>query len=229
MEETKRFLLTDLDHRSPVVEAFRTLRANIRFVGVEKPLQSLLVTSSAPTEGKSSVIANLAVAYAMSGINVLLIDADLRRPSQHKFFKVSGSFGLTNVLLGQRTVSDSVQSTKIEGLSLLASGPLPPNPAELLGSAQMDKVFSEVKAGYELVLIDTPPVLAVSDALLLAPKVEGTLLVVAALGTKRDAAKAALSALKKANARVVGSVLNNFQLNQPSYYYYYYYGQDGEQ
>jgi protein-tyrosine kinase len=226
MEEQKRFLLTELDQRSPVVEAFRTLRANIRCVGVDKPIESLLITSSAPTEGKSSVTANLAVAYAMSGKNVLLLDADLRRPSQHKFFKVSSSFGLTNLLLGQRTVADCVQSTKIEGLSLLASGPLPPNPAELLGSSQMDTVLAEVQARFDLVLIDTPPVLAVSDALLLAPKADGALLVVAALGTKREAARAALGALKKSKAKVVGSVLNNFQLDEPSYYYYYYYSQD---
>ncbi len=226
MEQPKQFLISQLDQRSPLVEAFRTLRANIRFVGVDHPIQTLLVTSSAPTEGKSSVSANLAVAYAMSGKQVLIIDADLRRPSLHKFYKCSNSFGLTHVLLGQRTIADSIQQTQIEGLSFLASGPLPPNPAELLGSSRMDEAMGQIKPNYDFIIIDTPPVLAVSDALLLAPKADGTVLVVASMGTKREAAKAAVAALSKSKARIVGTVLNNFQLDQPSYYYYYYYTQD---
>ena len=229
MDKVNRYLISDLDHRSPFVEAFRTLRANIRFVAVDKPLESLLITSSAPTEGKSSVAANLAIAYAMNGKEVLLVDADLRRPTLHKYFSASGSFGLTNILLGKRTIPDSVQRTKIEGVSLLAAGPIPPNPTELLGSSRMDEVFAEIKENYQLVIVDTPPVLAVSDALLLAPKIDGTLFVIAALGTKKDAAKAALASLKKAKARVVGAVLNNFQIDHPSYYYYYYYSSEEKQ
>lgn len=225
MEQPKQFLISQLDQRSPLVEAFRTLRANIRFVGVEHPIQTLLVTSSAPEEGKSSISTNLAVAYAMNGKRVLVIDADLRRPSLHQFYKCSNSCGLTHVLLGHRTISDSIQQTQVEGLSLMASGPLPPNPAELLGLSQMEEAMELVKADYDFIIIDTPPVLAVSDALLLAPKADGTLLVVASMATKRGAAKAALAALAASQSRVVGTVLNNFQLDEPSSYYYYYYSQ----
>lgn len=228
MDQPKRFLITDLDPRSPIVEAFRTLRANIRFVGVDHHIQTLLITSSAPTEGKSAISVNLAVAYAMSGKKVMIMDADLRRPSLHKFLQCSNAFGLTNILLGQRTVPDSIQKTKVEGLSLIASGPLPPNPAELLGSNNMDSILAQVEAEFDILIIDTPPVLAVSDALLLAPKADGCLLVTASLGTKREAAKAAKAALDKAQARVVGTVLNNFQVDQASYYYYYYYTSDSE-
>ena len=157
----------------------------------------------------------------MSGKEVLLVDADLRRPTLHKYFSASGSFGLTNILLGKRTIPDSVQRTKIEGVSLLAAGPIPPNPTELLGSSRMDEVFAEIKENYQLVIVDTPPVLAVSDALLLAPKIDGTLLVTAALGTKKDAAKAALASLKKPRPGWWGCA-EQLPDRHPSYYYYYY-------
>jgi protein-tyrosine kinase len=226
MEQSQNFLISELDNRSPIVEAFRTLRANIRFVGVDHPLQTLLITSSAPTEGKSSISANLAVAYAMGGKRVLIIDTDLRRPSLHHSFRTTNSFGLTNVLLGQRTLKDSIQETGIGDLAFIASGPIPPNPAELLGSSQIDGILEEAKADFEMVIIDTPPVLVVSDALLLAPKADGCLLVVASKGTKREAAKAALKALEKTKARVVGTVLNNYNIGESSQYYYYYYQEE---
>ena len=203
-------LVTVSQPRSPVSEAYRTLRTNLQFASLDKPLHTLLVTSPSPEEGKSTLLANLAVAMAQGEKRVILVDCDLRRPSLHRLFGLDNQAGLTTMILEDKaTGSLPLQDTVVPGLQLLASGPLPPSPSDLLGSQRMDRVLSVLKDRADMILLDAPPVLAVSDAAVLATKVDGVLLVVRAGQTKRDQVQAARSKLEKVNARLLGAVLTN--------------------
>ena len=202
--------------RSPMAEAYRTLRTNIQFASLEKPVRRLLLTSSGPDEGKSTTAANLAVAMAQAEMKVILVDADLRRPSQHEIFSLDNSQGLTSMFLGKTPglgagahMEPPLRATAGPGLSVLTSGPLPPNPAELLGSARMDSVLDELTRRADIVLVDTPPVVAVTDAAVLSAKVDGCLLVVGAGIVKRDLVRRARSLLDAVHANVIGVVVNN--------------------
>lgn len=210
------------DPQSPIAEAYRTLRTNIQYAGVNKELKSLMVTSAGPEEGKTTTIANLAVAVAQTDKKVLLIDGDLRKPNIHRSFQVSNRVGLTNLLIRQAQLDYVIQKMPGIELYLLTSGPVPPNPAELLGSQRMKELLEELKAQYDMVLIDTPPLLAVTDAQLLASYVDGVLLVLGSGKVLRDHAKKAKALLDHVGANVVGAVLNKKQMNSESYYYYYY-------
>ncbi|HHW13688.1 MAG TPA: CpsD/CapB family tyrosine-protein kinase [Firmicutes bacterium] len=219
----RQLLITTLGSNSPVVEAFRSLRTNIQFAGVKAPLRVIEVTSTGPGEGKSSVAANLACVMALtSGTRCILVDADLRKPVQAKTFGRSGRVGLTNVLVGSLTPDEALCDTDIEGLKLLPSGPLPPNPAELLGSAAMESLLKELRTAADTIIVDTPPVLPVTDAALLAPKVDGTLLVVRSGVTAREAALRAKQLLETAQARIIGVVLNGVTPRDGGYYHHYY-------
>ncbi|MBE3583527.1 MAG: CpsD/CapB family tyrosine-protein kinase [Limnochordaceae bacterium] len=206
-----------------MAEAFRTLRTNIQFASVDRPLRVMLVTSSGPDEGKSTVSANLSAALAQAGQRVLLINGDLRRPSLHRVLGCTDRIGLTNVLLGQASITEAVQETSVPNLYFLGSGPLPPNPAEVLGSQSMDQLLAQVKAAYDMVVVDMPPVVALADAAILAPRVDGVLLVVRAGRTNKEAARQAVAMLQRVRAHLLGVVLNDIDLKSSRYGYYYYY------
>lgn len=208
---------------SAVAEAFRTLRTNIRFTGVDSPLSAILVTSADPGAGKTTVAVNLAIVYAQAGFRVVVIDADLRLPRLHKAFGVANTTGLTDLLLGDaQEIEDYLRRTEIDSLRLLVAGPIPPNPSELLGSRRMAEVLDAVRQRTDLVIVDTPPVLPVSDAAVLAPKVDGVLLVARAHETQRDALRHAADSLVRVGGIVVGVVLNAVPIKPKSNYYPYY-------
>jgi non-specific protein-tyrosine kinase len=207
------------DPRSPAAEAYRTLRTNIQFSSLDMPLRTLLVTSTAPDEGKSTTLANLAVTIAQAEQRVILVDCDLHRPGLHALFNLSNEQGLTNAILNQEDAALPVQPTPVAGLSLLASGPLPPRPADLLGSRRMEAVIERLKSEADMILFDTPPVTAVTDAAVLATRLDGVLLVLQAGKTRRDRAREARRLLEKVKANIIGVVLNNARL-ETGYGYY---------
>jgi capsular exopolysaccharide synthesis family protein len=218
---TERSLITHHNPKSPISEQYRTIRTNIQFASVDKDFRTLMVTSSGPGEGKSTTVANLAVVLAQQGKRVLLIDADLRKPTVHYTFKVSNIYGVTNVLTRQTALNEAVVSTKIPDLDVLPSGPIPPNPSELIHSRAMDHLIEEAKGMYDYVLFDTPPVLAVTDGQLLSNKVDGVILVVSSGKTEIEAAVKSKELLEHAQAKLLGTVLNAKEANSQSYYYYY--------
>jgi capsular exopolysaccharide synthesis family protein len=214
-------LITVADPRSPVSEAYRTLRTNLDFSSLDKPIKTMLVTSAGPEEGKSTVLANLAVTTAQAGRRVILVDCDLRRPTLHNIFNLKNDVGLTTMVVDDAAMeSPPLRDTGVEGLQLVSSGPLPPNPSELLGSRRMEEIIAALLERADVVLFDAPPVVAVTDAAVLATKVDGVLLVVNAGGTKRDYARTAKARLEKVNANLLGAVLNNVRFDVSLHRYY---------
>ncbi|NJP04292.1 MAG: CpsD/CapB family tyrosine-protein kinase [Chloroflexaceae bacterium] len=207
------------DPRSPAAEAYRTLRTNIQFSSLDKPLQTLLVTSTSPNDGKSITLANLAVTIAQAEQRVILVDCDLRQPNLHTLFGLSNDEGLTSVLLKQDESALPLLSTDVPGLSLLTSGPLPPRPPDLLGSRRMAAFIERLRQEADMILFDTPPATGVTDAAVLARQLDGVLLVLKAGRTRRDRAREAHRILERAKANIIGVVLNNAQL-EPGYGYY---------
>ena len=206
-----------------VVEAYNVLRTNLQFAAVGDRLGSLLVTSPSPHEGKSLVAANLSIALAQASRRVILVDADLRRPHQHKLFGLSNSVGVTSALLQSNLSLDGLlQQTAVPGLRVLTSGPVPPNPAQLLSTAPMRELLSGLQAEADMVILDSPPATAVADAAILSTQVDAVLLVVDAGSTRRVLARRAIEALKQVNARVIGVTLNRMPRGGGYYYYYHY-------
>jgi capsular exopolysaccharide synthesis family protein len=225
-------LITHFAPKSPVSEAYRSLRTNIQFAKADKKVKSALVTSSVPGEGKSTTVANLAITFAQMGAKTLLIDADLRRPVLHGIFGCSRNDGLTNVLVGRSTLEEAIHETRIDGLNLLVSGTLPPNPSELLNSKVMIKLIDKVSSVYDFVLFDTPPVIAVTDAAVLSTNVDGVVLVVKSGETSREVIERSRMLLDKVNANLLGVLVNGVHLSMMygsyyQYYQYYYYSGDG--
>jgi capsular exopolysaccharide family len=217
---TKRRAIITVDNPASVhAEAYRTLRTNVQWSSIESPLRTLLVTSAEQGAGKSTTAVNLAASFALMGKKTVIVDADMRRPSQHCYFNKSNRTGLSNLLKGQFTLSQTIQDTHIEGLSLLPSGTPPHNPAELLATQRMDEVLEELKQEYEFVLLDTTPVLAVTDAQVLGAKVDGVLFVLQCRSTKRDMAKKAIGQLEYMKSNVIGTVLNRIKKMKYSYRY----------
>lgn len=194
--------------RSAAAEAYRTLSTNIQFSSLDRDLRTLLVTSVGPDEGKSIVLANLAITMAESGRRVVTVDCDLRRPSLHEIFGLADQPGLTTMMLNE-SLAPPLQSTPYANVSLVAAGPLPPNPAELISSERFARVLAAVGAEADLVLVDAPPVSAVADATILATRVDGVLLVVDSGRTRRDPGRRAADQLQRVGARVLGAVLTN--------------------
>ncbi|MBN1427790.1 MAG: CpsD/CapB family tyrosine-protein kinase [Anaerolineae bacterium] len=205
-------LITLTNPRSPASEAYRALRTNVNFSGLSEPLHTLVVTSPAPEDGKSTMLANLAVTFAQGGKKTLLVDCDLRRPSQHTIWGVDQQPGLTSMMLDGLKKPPLVD-VGVENLSLLPSGPLPPNPADLFDSSRMDAIIKQLKDEAEIVLFDAPPVIAVTDAALLAARLDGVLLVFRSGTTRRDHAESAKELLDRLNIRLIGSVLTNAQVD----------------
>ena len=225
MSMNKYQLIVHNQSSSPIAEAYRTLRTNIQFSKADGELKTMMFASAGPGEGKSTTIANLAVTLANSEKKVIIVDCDLRRPSQHKIFSKENK-GLTNILFEGLGVANLIQDTEIENLRLLTSGPIPPNPSELLGSKGMQKIIEYLKGEADYVLIDSPPVIAVTDACVLAGKVDGVALVLSAGMVKPQMAQKAKELLLKANARLLGVILNRMEIESEHAYYYYYYGKD---
>ncbi|OKP98177.1 CpsD/CapB family tyrosine-protein kinase [Paenibacillus sp. P46E] len=220
----QRHLITVTNPRSPVSEAFRALRTNIDFSSVDKQIQIIMVTSSGPEEGKSTVTANLAAAYAQADKKVLLIDGDMRKPTAHKTFSLSNRFGLSSLLSQQADLEEVVQESGVANLFIMTSGPIPPNPAEMMSSNRMSAVLEELRQRYDMILFDTPPLLAVTDAQIVASKSDGVIMVVSYGKVKREIAAKAKANLDRVGAKMLGVVLNNVKRKASEGYYYYYYG-----
>ncbi|OIJ11255.1 capsular biosynthesis protein [Anaerobacillus alkalilacustris] len=216
-----RGLITKVDPKSPISEQYRTIRTNLQFASVDQELKTIMVTSANPSEGKSTTIANLAVVLSQQGNSVLLIDADMRKPSVHYTFRCQNTKGLTTVLTKQSSLEEAVFASDVENLHILTSGPIPPNPSELLSSKAMELLLTSAKVTYDFVLIDTPPVLAVTDAQVLANICEGVVLVVSSGKTEIEQAVKAKDLLDKSRAKTLGVVLNQKEAKQSQYYYYY--------
>ena len=214
MSQTPSSLITLSDPRSPAAEAYRTLRTNVDFSGLEKSIHTLLVTSVAPHESKSITVANLAVSMAQGDKKTILIDADVRRPALHTLFGLNNDKGLTSLFIDAKgPIEPALQAVTVPNLQVLTSGPLPPNPAELLGSQRMLDVIEALKLRADIVLFDAPPVIAVTDASVLGTRVDGVLLVVQAGQTRREQAKRARQQLEKLHIRVIGAVLSGASLD----------------
>ena len=216
-------LITFEQSKSPISEAYRTLRTNVQFTGVDSKTKKIMLTSSGPREGKSTTVANLAVSISQSGKSVIIIDADLRNPTQHKLFGLSNGEGLSICLVQDGGCQTYIKETDVPGVRVLTGGPIPPNPAELLGSKRMKKLIEEVSEQYDVVLIDTPPIIAVTDAAIIAQEVDGVILVLASGEVNKDFAQRAKEQLDKVGAKILGAVLNKADMKTSEYYYYYYY------
>lgn len=221
MPDTKPALITVTNPRSPICEAYRTLRTNLEFSSLDKPICSMVVTSAAPEEGKSTTLANLAVTIAQAGKRVILVDCDLRRPSLGHLFDVHSTVGFTDAMRDDALMAKPpLQETCVPNLFLLTSGTLPPNPSELLASRRMSEMIAALQQHADMILFDAPPVIAVTDAAVLASKVDAVLLVVSAGRTKREQARQAKALLEKVNARLLGTVLTNVKGEASLYQYY---------
>jgi protein-tyrosine kinase len=217
----KRNLITHFSPRAAISEQYRTIRTNIQFSSVDESIRTILVTSSGPEEGKSTTVANLAVVFAQQGKKVLLIDADLRKPTVHYTFQLDNTIGLTNVLTKQTQLDKAAVTTLVENLSVLPSGPIPPNPAELLGSKAMEDMLVAALEQFDIVIFDTPPVLAVTDAQILANRCDGTILVVGSGKTQIEPAMKSKELLLSSKGKLLGVVLNRKNAKDSQYYYYY--------
>jgi capsular exopolysaccharide synthesis family protein len=221
MMNNQRKLVTKSNPKSPISEQYKTIRTNINFSSVDREMRSVMVTSSGPGEGKSTTVANLAVVFAQEGKKVLLVDSDMRKPTAHYTFNLPNTFGLTSVLTKQKTLSEVVHTSEVSNLDILTCGPIPPNPAELLSSRAMNHFLGEVYTQYDFVIFDTPPVLAVTDAQVLANQCDGTIIVISSGTTEIDRAVKAKEVLETTKTKLLGVVLNNRELKDTNYYYYY--------
>ena len=206
--------------KSVAAEAYRSLRTNIQYSSFDKKYQTLVVTSANPGEGKSTVSGNLALVLAQGESKVLLVDCDMRRPSVHKKFRISNTYGISDLLVGNKKM-ESVAHKYNDNLTIVPSGKIPPNPAEMLGSKAMTEFLEEMKKHFDYIVLDTPPLQAVADAQILSTKVDGSLIVVRAGVTKKDAVHDAVSIINKVNGNIIGTVLNGADNSKDKYYYYY--------
>jgi capsular exopolysaccharide synthesis family protein len=215
--------------KSSVAECARAIRTNVLFMSPERPLQTLLVTSTGPREGKTTTAISLAIAMAQGGQRVLLVDTDLRRPRIYRAFGVSGEVGLTNLLVGEGKLADAVKTTEVPNLFVLPCGALPPNPAELLNTDRFGAILEEMRQRYDRIICDSPPVIAVTDAAVLGARVDGVLMVVKAGHTSREGLRRSVRVLADVGCRMLGSVLNDLDVTNRDYgtYYYYYYRRYG--
>ncbi|MHB8997520.1 MAG: GumC family protein [Armatimonadota bacterium] len=223
LEDPTQGLITVLSPKSPPAEAYRTLRSNVHFAQVDHPARTFLVTSAGAGEGKTMTTANLAAVFAQAGQEVLLVDTDLRRPSLHRIFGLSSERGLTNVLVGETTLDEVILDTDVPGLRLVPTGPLPPNPAELLESEQMDRIIARCRDIADVVFFDSPPAIVLTDAVIMSSKVERVILVAEAGQVTRDAFNEMCRLVTNARGTILGVVLNKLRLSAGDYYYYYYY------
>ena len=226
-------LITKKYSKSPVSEAYRTIRTNVQFSAVNKDLKTIVITSATVNEGKSTTISNLGVVMAQAGQKVVIMDCDFRNPTQHKIFQLPNK-GLSNCIAMHKSIMEIIQHTEIEGLDILTSGPVAPNPSEILSSKRMDEVLEVLGREYDYVLIDTPPILPVTDAAVMAAKVDGVIMLTAWGNINPEVARDAKARLVQAGANIIGVILNKVEVNTPGngygygygYGYYYYYGNE---
>lgn len=211
--------------KSVNTEQFNTIRTNIQFSSADRKYKSLMITSSTMSEGKSTVAANLAVSFARQGSRVILVDSDLRRPTINATFSIASPTGLTNYLTDHDTkLQDIIYDTSISNLCVVPSGPVPPNPSELITSKRMSAFIALLSEKSDVVLYDAPPVLSVTDAQILSRKVDGTILVVRANKSEVDEVKATVDLIEHVNGHIIGSVVNDVKGSKNGYGYYGYYG-----
>ncbi|GAB4580743.1 MAG: hypothetical protein Fur0022_34850 [Anaerolineales bacterium] len=221
IEEEHGWPITAVKPRTPIAEAFRSLRTNIQYASVDQAIRTLLVTSPSPKDGKSTIATNLATVMAQSGKQVALMDADMRRPSLHSKLRLSNRTGLSDLFVqANGQIPGALRETKVPGLGLITSGSLPPNPAELVGSEKMGEIMRQMLTHVDMVVVDTPPVMAVTDAAILAPRVDGVILVFRPGSTKIAAAKQTVETLARGGANIFGIVLNGVGKRGARYYYY---------
>lgn len=214
-------LITERNPKSPISEGYRKLRTNIEFSTINHKLQIIMVTSSKPSEGKSITCANMAVTFAQANKRVLVIDADLRTPAQHHIFTISNHKGLTTALINKHEPQDVIQHTNTENLSVITAGPTPPNPSELLSSKRMEALLEKMRETYDVIIIDTPSIMSVTDAQIVAAQSDGVVLVVDSGKLKKEVALKAKAALEHVQANLIGVVLNNINRNHSDSYSYY--------
>lgn len=220
-------LVTHVNPKSPISEAFRTLRTNIQFASLDKEIRVITVTSSEPSEGKSTVISNLAITMAQSGQNVLIMDCDLRKPTVHKTFRINNTLGVTSALVENVEISSVINEIEgIDNLSVLTSGPIPPNPSELLNSKKFKKFIEQLKEEFDVILLDAPPVGIVTDAAILSTFVDGIILVIGYGQVDIHNIQRTKELLEKVKAPILGTVLNKIPIRKGKYggqkYYQYY-------
>jgi len=222
-------LLINIDSRSPLAESYRHLRTSVLLSTAGRAPKSLLITSSLPGEGKTTTAVNTAISLAQTGASVVIIDADMRRPRLQQIFNVDRREGLSSVLSSDATEADMlamIETDEASGLDVMSSGPIPPNPAELLGSDQMRRLMTALQAHYTHVIVDSPPISSFTDGVLISTMVDGVLLVVHGGKSSRHIVRRSKQLLSDVGAKVLGVVLNNVNLQSHDYYYYQsYYGQ----
>jgi len=216
-----RHLIAKINPKSPISEQYRTIRTNIQFSSIDKKIKTLLVTSSEPGAGKSMTAANLAIVYAQQGIKTLLIDGDMRKPTIHYTFRLDNLQGLSNALVDGLSFNRIAEVSDIDNLDLISSGPVPPNPSELLASKQFERLLTEASDIYEMIIIDTPPLLAVTDAQILATKLDGVIIVARSGQTEINQLQESVEAINKVKGNLLGTVLNDVQKTDNANFYYY--------
>lgn len=213
-------LIVEKNSKSISAEAYKTLRTNIQYSSFDKEIKTILITSTIPGEGKSTIAGNLALSFAQQDKKVLVIDCDLRKPSLHKIFKLSNLKGLSDIIVGNSDLEKAMYNYK-DNFDILTSGKIPPNPSEILASNAMTALLEKLKTKYDIIIIDSAPLQAVTDAQIISNKVDGTLLVIRASVTKREAILQAKDLLNQVNAKILGVVLNGAENNSEKHYYYY--------
>ncbi|NLK24395.1 MAG: CpsD/CapB family tyrosine-protein kinase [Clostridiales bacterium] len=218
--------IVDEKPKSIAAEAYRTLRTNIQYSSFDEEIRTIVITSSEPGEGKSTTAGNIAISFAQASKKTVIIDCDLRKPSLHKKFKISNIGGLSDILIGKEKIDDVVHHFNDE-LDIITSGKLPPNPAEMLGSRTMERLLIALKERYDIIILDTAPLQAVTDAQILSAKSDGIILVVRAHAIKRESVIQAKGLIEKVGGKILGTVLNGVENTRGKYYYYYGTGEDG--
>lgn len=228
-ERRKHAAISFDNDNTAIAEAFRKLRTNLQFLAVDNPPRVIVVTSSIPSEGKSTTAINIALALAEADHNVVLVDGDMRRPMMHKYLDLVGPVGFSTVLSGSATLNDALQKTRFPGLTVLTSGAIPPNPSELLGSMSAKKLLNELRAQFDYVIVDSTPLLAVTDAAILAAGADGVLIMARFGQTKREQLAHAVGTLESVGAQLLGAVFTMMPTRGTSSYSYSYsyYGEDG--
>lgn len=208
--------------KSTISEKFRGIRSNIMFSNVDKEIRGLLITSERPSSGKSTISANIAVTYAQAGYKTLLIDGDMRKPTQHYLFDLDNNSGLSSLTINKATYGEAIKETKVDNLGILTAGPNPPNPSELIASNKFKEIYNELLKHYDFIVIDTPPINMVTDAQIYAQTIVNCALVIDAEKNNRNEVKKAKDLITKSGGKLLGAILNKMPLDKSSSYYYYY-------
>lgn len=223
LENPSKKLITYWNPACFISESFRTLRTNIQFASIGKEVRSILVTSTLPGEGKTTIAANLAVVMGQAGKKTVFVDGDLRRPNGCRTFCVNNRVGITSYLVGKASLNDIIQESEVPNVSVIASGPIPPNPAELLGSEEISQLIEEIKLRFDMVIVNSAPALAIADPVVLSTYVDGCILVIHSGKTNEDLIKKVIEQLKMVNAKILGVVLNKLSRKNKKEEDYYYY------